>query len=167
MHLFLSLPLPGGISLRERGEIKAGDACVIKDTAWSSSIPCDTEAGVEGRTVTAAPSRGTFYSKTNPDNWRESPDAALLASLKLEPAVSISPPCFVVVSPQTCLPSSRGPKAQLFGKEGQDKHAFPGEQRDLEHFPSWKHEAEEVDTHPCDHLLLCCWRVAPLSPKTL
>lgn len=99
MHLFLSLPLPGEIALRKRGKIKAGAAHVIKDAAWSSFIPCDTEAGVEGRTVTAAASRGTCHSKTNPDNWRESPDAALLASLKLEPAVSLSPPCFVVVSP--------------------------------------------------------------------
>lgn len=99
MHLFLSLPLPGEIALRERGEIKAGAVRVIKDAVWSSFIPCDTEAGVEGRTVTDTPSRGTFHSKTNPDNWRESPEAALLGNLKLEPSVSLSPPCFAVVSP--------------------------------------------------------------------
>lgn len=64
------------------------------------------------------------------------------------------------------LTQFRGPKTQLSGGEGQDKHAFPGEQRDLEHFPSWKHEAEEVDTRPCDHLLLCCWKIALLPPKT-
>lgn len=75
-HLFLSLSLPGEIALRVRGETKAGAVHVIKDAAWSSFIPCGTEAGVEGRTVTASSSRGAFRSKTGLDNWRDSPDAS-------------------------------------------------------------------------------------------
>lgn len=162
MHFFLSLPLPEEISLRERGEIKAGAVCVIKAAVWSSFTPCDMEAGVGGRTATAVPGRGAFHSKTNPDNRREPPDAALLARLKLKPAACFSHPCFTVVSPLTCPPSSCSPKAWLFGEDGKDKDVFPGEQ-DLECFPSWKHEPEELDTHPCNQLPLC-W--GKMSSKT-
>lgn len=64
--LFLSLHLPGEISLRERGEIKA---------VWSSFTPCDTDAGVGGRAGTAAPGEDT--STQNPHGH---PEGALKCS---------------------------------------------------------------------------------------